>query len=111
EAFVTQELPLASLVEHHAEHFRYHVPKSSGHTLTSLFSLMEEGAVGVPIEQYSLSDTTLEEIFNGMAAGQEEEREAVHGVHRHLLNASSIQAVTSYHRTSSMTRLRESDRL
>ncbi|RHZ01207.1 hypothetical protein DYB26_007813, partial [Aphanomyces astaci] len=42
EAFVTQELPLASLVEHHAEHFRYHVPKSSGHTLTSLFSLMEE---------------------------------------------------------------------
>ncbi|RQM23707.1 hypothetical protein B5M09_003923 [Aphanomyces astaci] len=111
EAFVTQELPLASLVEHHAEHFRYHVPKSSGHTLTSLFSLMEEGAVGVPIEQYSLSDTTLEEIFNGMAAGQEEEREAVDGVHRHLLNASSIQAVTSYHRTSSMTRLRESDRL
>ncbi|RHY33240.1 hypothetical protein DYB32_001770 [Aphanomyces invadans] len=110
EAFCIQDLPSATMIEHHAEHFRYHVPKSSGHTLTSLFTLLESAAAPsstVPIEQYSLSDTTLEEVFNGMAAGQDEEREGVHGVHRHSLNATSLQAVTSYHRAQSRSRLQD----
>ncbi|KAF0720764.1 Aste57867_43 [Aphanomyces stellatus] len=111
ESFCTEQIYGAQLVEHHGEHFRYHIPKAAGHTLTSLFALLESPAAktSAMIEQYSLSDTTLEEIFNGMAAGQEEEREAVHGVHRQSLNASSLQAVQSYHRSSSMTRQREHD--
>ncbi|CAK4506217.1 unnamed protein product [Aphanomyces euteiches] len=104
ESFCQNEMAGATLMEHHGDHYRFHIPKTSGHTLQTLFGLLEGSKHVLPIEQYSLSDTTLEEIFNSMAAGQDEEREAVHGVHRHSLNATSLQAVQSYHRSNSMTR-------
>ncbi|OQS03575.1 ATP-binding Cassette (ABC) Superfamily, partial [Thraustotheca clavata] len=94
----------ACLVEHHGEYFRFQIPKAYGHTLQSLFQWMENNKANVALEQYSVSDTTLEEIFNCMAADQEEERQIIAGTHRVSLTPSSRQAVRSYHRSSSLVR-------
>jgi hypothetical protein len=66
---------------------------------------MERHKRHLNIAQYSVSDTSLEEIFNSMAAGQEEEHIPISimaaGGEYQQLNHSSVQAVRSYHRNSS----------
>ncbi|KDO19835.1 hypothetical protein SPRG_14935 [Saprolegnia parasitica CBS 223.65] len=95
----------ATLIEHHGEHFRLHVEKAFGHTLHSLFAWMEGHKKALHLAQYSVSDTTLEEIFNDMAASQDEEKLSVNGRRQLALRASSRQSVRSYHRSSSLHKL------
>ncbi|OQS04045.1 ATP-binding Cassette (ABC) Superfamily [Thraustotheca clavata] len=102
---VGAELTGALLMEHHGEHFRFQVPKNFGNTLKSVFAWMEARKDELDIAQYSVSDTTLEEIFNSMAADQEEETEGVVGLRRRSKNSSSFQPVRNYNRGSSLSQL------
>ncbi|EQC36498.1 hypothetical protein SDRG_05950 [Saprolegnia diclina VS20] len=98
-------VPGVVLVESHGEHFRFQVPKVHGHTLQSLFAWMEDQKEALQIAQYSVSDTTLEEIFNTMAAGQDEEVGVVHGLRQRSKNGSSLRPVRTYHRGTSLSSL------
>ena len=79
------------LLERHDRSFRFRVQMDSpaatdssgaaGTTVASFFAVMEERIKStVPVEEYSLSQGSLEQIFNQFAAKQEEETGAVRGM-------------------------------
>jgi ATP-binding cassette subfamily A (ABC1) protein 3 len=60
----------AECVERHGDLFRF-VLKSKSHTLADIFKMMEEtGKPQVHVLEYSVSQTTLEQIFNQFASQQ-----------------------------------------
>ncbi|KAJ0400729.1 hypothetical protein ATCC90586_003403 [Pythium insidiosum] len=105
----------SQLVEHQGDHFRFQVPKQAIRPHT-IFRLLEESKIRLHVNEYSVSDTSLEHIFNNMAAQQEEEQlisnetfddreigELGHDFN-YELEPSSVQSVRSYHRNSSLRR-------
>ncbi|KAG7378847.1 ATP-binding cassette sub- A member 12 [Phytophthora pseudosyringae] len=48
--------------------------------LSKMFALVEDVKTNIHIREYSVSQTTLEQIFNSFASQQEEEQGAVRGV-------------------------------
>ncbi|TYZ67280.1 hypothetical protein PybrP1_002795 [[Pythium] brassicae (nom. inval.)] len=78
--FFCTEFPGSALVEQQGEHFRFQVPK---HALrpSAIFALLESAKTSLHVSEYGVSDTSLEHIFNGMAAQQEEERGVVRGMY------------------------------
>ena len=62
----------SKVIEHHGSQFTYQLPKAESN-LAQLFSNMEQHKEVLEIAEYSVTETTLEQIFNNFAAGQEEE--------------------------------------
>lgn len=81
-AFMQQTFPGCGLVERHGEFFRYKLPDTlgTGMPLSAVFGCIESQKQRLRIQEYSLSQTTLEQIFNTFAAQQEEETGSVRGM-------------------------------
>lgn len=78
-AFVEARYPGAALRERQGAKLRFEIP-SKGHTLAGLFGEIEDAKAELCVEDYSVSQTSLEQIFNGFAAQQEEETGAAAGI-------------------------------
>ncbi|RLN45763.1 hypothetical protein BBJ28_00008383, partial [Nothophytophthora sp. Chile5] len=63
----------SQLIEHQGDHFRFQVPKQSLRPF-AIFGLLEENKEQLQVSEYGVSETSLEHIFNTMAAQQGEER-------------------------------------
>ncbi|KAI9988465.1 hypothetical protein PInf_021884 [Phytophthora infestans] len=61
------------LIEHQGSHFRFQVPKHSLRPY-AIFGLLEENKDQLQVSEYGVSETSLEHIFNTMAAQQGEEQ-------------------------------------
>ena len=88
KAFMAREFG-GVLLEQHEQNFRFNVP-SEHLTLSQIFSRIEAARAGageqtraegqLEIQEYAVSQTTLEQVFNGFAAQQEEEQGPIRGV-------------------------------
>jgi len=73
-AFVTATFPGSALAERHGEFFTYRLAVDAATTrLSGIFKALESHKARLHMAEYSLSQTSLEQIFNTMAAQQEEE--------------------------------------
>jgi len=72
--FVSNEFPEAILQEEHSELLTYSLPKEKL-TLGSVFEKMEQNKSQLNISDYSVSQTTLEEVFINVAKSQYTEME------------------------------------
>jgi len=84
-SFVGQHYPDAVLRERQATKARFEIPSKDTTTgaprqLSEMFGLIEEHKVPLFIENYSVSQTSLEQIFNFFAGQQEEEKGAAAGI-------------------------------
>jgi energy-coupling factor transporter ATP-binding protein EcfA2 len=80
-AFVTSTFPGSTLSERHGEFFSYRVLANTASTrLSSIFAVFESNKGALQVAEYSLSQTSLEQIFNSMAAQQEEEAGPTRGL-------------------------------
>jgi ABC-type multidrug transport system ATPase subunit len=85
--WMLQTFPGCKLIERHGEFFRYSLPRgdadaNESRPLSQLFGLLESAKARLSIAEYSLSQTSLEQIFNSFAAQQEEETGAVRGMNK-----------------------------
>jgi ATP-binding cassette subfamily A (ABC1) protein 3 len=78
-AFLTQAFGAVVLVEQHESQFRYRLPAVS-QPLAKVFELIEARKVELHVQEYSVSQTTLEQIFNQFASTQTEETGGVRGM-------------------------------
>merc|ERR1711998_536563 len=69
----------AQLVERQGAKLRFRLPTASM-PIGKAFELMQTNQERMRIQEYSLSQTTLEQIFNQFAAEQEEETQGAHGI-------------------------------
>lgn len=67
QSFVESAFPQASIKDIHQTLLYYHVPSSDQLTWAVLFRTMEEGKEKLKLEDYQVSDTTLEQIFLSFA--------------------------------------------
>ncbi|KAG6584634.1 ATP-binding Cassette (ABC) Superfamily [Phytophthora cinnamomi] len=63
----------SQLIEHQGGHFRFQVPKRALRPY-AIFGLLEESKEQLHVSEYGVSETSLEHIFNTMAAQQGEEQ-------------------------------------
>ena len=113
--FFDRELRGSTLVERQGDHLHFQVPRDGGGLRPfEVFGLLEQSKKTLDVGEYSVSETSLEHIFNGMAAQQEEETlpPAYHRRHsskrcsnrtdddnmRLRRQSSSRQSVRSFHR-------------
>jgi ABC-type multidrug transport system ATPase subunit len=85
--FMIHTFPDTELVERHGEFFRYSIASGASSRkdrlpLSRIFRALEAAKERLRISTYSLSQTTLEAVFNSFAAQQEEELGAVRGMTR-----------------------------
>ena len=73
-SFFDENFPGNQLLERHDSKLRYSIPKTDNTRLSDLFSTIEDNKEQLDISEYSVSQTTLEQIFNTFASKQEEER-------------------------------------
>ncbi|KAF1780736.1 P-loop containing nucleoside triphosphate hydrolase [Phytophthora cactorum] len=79
------KFPGSILAEQQGEHFRFQVPKNrpdSDAVLrpAEIFRALEQSRTDLNVDEYSVSETALEHIFNNMAAQQDEEKGVAHGM-------------------------------
>eukprot|EP00742_Colponemidia_sp_Colp-10_P004062 GILJ01004335.1.p1 GENE.GILJ01004335.1~~GILJ01004335.1.p1 ORF type:complete len:1795 (+),score=302.12 GILJ01004335.1:677-5386(+) len=79
EAFVLQNFAGAVCLEHHASFSRFRLPQNN-FNLAQVFGILNNHKDALFVSEYSLSQTTLEQIFNSFAAQQEEEKLEVAGM-------------------------------
>lgn len=68
--FLLENFPGTVMLERHDRTFRYRLPADA--KLSMVFSLLEKAKGKLAIEEYGVSQASLEQIFNGFAAQQEE---------------------------------------
>ncbi|GLE02082.1 hypothetical protein PINS_up010920 [Pythium insidiosum] len=75
EDFFSRRFEGSHVVEQHGDHFRFHIPKSHsvgagglGIRPREIFEAVEQQRARLRIQEYSVSDTSLEHIFNAMVA-------------------------------------------
>ncbi|CAI5727248.1 unnamed protein product [Peronospora destructor] len=73
QEFFYSKFPGCQLLEHQSGHFRFQVPKQSLRPYV-IFGLLEENKEHLHIDEYGVSETSLEHIFNTMAAQQGDEQ-------------------------------------
>ena len=78
-AFMSQHFPGAQLAERQSGKLRMRLPVASM-SIGDAFQLMQTHKTLLAVQEYSLSQTTLEQIFNQFAAQQEEETSGAHGI-------------------------------
>eukprot|EP00742_Colponemidia_sp_Colp-10_P006712 GILJ01007195.1.p2 GENE.GILJ01007195.1~~GILJ01007195.1.p2 ORF type:complete len:426 (+),score=82.94 GILJ01007195.1:1417-2694(+) len=79
--FVERFFPGAVCLEHHSSFSRFRLPQTTTN-LAQVFAILNDHKAALSISEYSLSQTTLEQIFNSFAAKQEEETGTVAGMYR-----------------------------
>ncbi|CAM9541397.1 unnamed protein product [Ascophyllum nodosum] len=72
--FVYNNFEGAMLREKQNAKMRFEFPHQEGQTLAQMFGFIESQRKSLFIGEYALSQTSLEQVFNGFAAQQEEER-------------------------------------
>lgn len=77
--FLDQRFSSVELLERHGNLVTLRV-NTKGMKLSEVFSFMEEVKVKCSIEEYSIAQMTLEQIFNFFASQQEEETREVQGM-------------------------------
>ncbi|GMF48551.1 unnamed protein product [Phytophthora fragariaefolia] len=88
QSFFHDKFPGSVLAEQQGEHFRFQVPKHRpGSSLddavlrpAEIFRALEQTRADLYVDEYSVSETALEHIFNNMAAQQDEEKGIAHGM-------------------------------
>jgi len=75
----------AKLLEDQGTNMKHQVAQDKKSSLGSIFRKIEESRKEIGIVEYSVSETTLEQIFIGFARHQKEEKGAVAGFH-HMNN-------------------------
>lgn len=86
-SFVGEHYPDAVLRERQGTKVRFEIPSKDTTTgaprqLSDMFGLIEEHKIRLHMEDYSVSQTSLEQIFNFFAGQQEEEKGAAAGIVR-----------------------------
>jgi len=76
--FIRHTFPGAVAVEVHPSAVKYRIPKQ--HNFSTMFQLLESNRQNLRIREYSLSETTLEQIFIYFAKQQDEETDAISGL-------------------------------
>jgi len=76
--YLAQHFPGTVPLERHEHNFRFRLPAQS--SLGEVFRLLEESRRELSLEDYGVSQTSLEQIFNDFAAMQQEERGPVQGL-------------------------------
>ena len=92
--FFAKKFKSAELIERQGTHMTYQLSKQEI-KLYKLFDVMESHRERLDIAEYSVSETSLEQIFNRFASQQVEEVGPIRGLSR---APSSIQSVQSYRR-------------
>ena len=59
---------------------RFEIEKQDGVSIGDMFGLLESGKEDLSLKEYSLSQTSLEQVFNSFAGQQEEEMGHVAGM-------------------------------
>ncbi|KAF0717928.1 Aste57867_2007 [Aphanomyces stellatus] len=82
QAFLTETFGNVSLLERQNEHcrFKLHEHADAPLRLSSVFARMEASKDSLFMKEYSVSQTTLEQIFNSFAKQQDEEKIVARGV-------------------------------
>ncbi|RLN65884.1 hypothetical protein BBJ29_006636 [Phytophthora kernoviae] len=86
QSFFHDKFPGSALTEQQGEHFRFQVPKQRSGTADNalrpaeIFRALEQTRTSLHVDEYSVSETALEHIFNNMAAQQDEEKGVAHGM-------------------------------
>ena len=75
--------PGQALLEQHEQTFRFSIPDDNGLTLSAIFGTVEGARDELGIVEYTVSQTSLEQVFNGFAAQQGEETGPVRGLGAH----------------------------
>lgn len=89
-SFLEREFPGALLLERSSAHsFRYRIQNTD--SLAGIFGKFEANKSRVFIQDYSVGQTTLEQIFNQFAASQDNPEVAASGGARNSVNRSSFQ--------------------
>jgi ATP-binding cassette subfamily A (ABC1) protein 1 len=81
--FRVEGAPAASspqMVERHELLLRFRLPDLGDKTLADVFEAIEGSKATLRIQEYSVSQTSLEQIFNQFASQQDEERGGAHGI-------------------------------
>lgn len=101
-AFIAKTFPGSELSERHGNRLWFKVPQL-GVRLGHMFSVIELNKAALHVEEYALSQTSLEQIFNSFAAQQEEETGTVQGMAQSgegaatlVVNLPSNTAIPSY---------------
>lgn len=91
--YILNMFPAASVMEQFSERVQYKVPKSSVTSLSRAFTVLEEGKSSHEIEEYSFSQSTLEQVFLEFAKRQLEEGQSEKEVElgRQLSRALSVE--------------------
>ena len=76
--FLLQRFPGTIILERHGVTLRYRLPAASA--LSDTFRVLEASKAELSLEEYGISQTSLEQIFNDFAAQQREETQAVRGM-------------------------------
>jgi hypothetical protein len=79
-ATLSVAFPGSALVERQGLVLRLKIPPQAGASLAQMFSALEAARRPCGIATYTLSQTTLEMVFNSLAAQQEEEQGVARGV-------------------------------
>lgn len=77
-AFLEERFAGTMMLERHDRTLRYRLPVAC--QIAEVFRALEEAQKRFKLEEYGVSQTTLEQIFNDFAAKQEAEAEAVQGL-------------------------------
>lgn len=80
--WIQETFPGSRLIEAHSEHLKYEIPKNINGRLQSIgnmFRAVENQKKNLNVQEYSLSETTLEQIFINFAKQQDEEKGPVAG--------------------------------
>ncbi|CAM9216529.1 unnamed protein product, partial [Ectocarpus fasciculatus] len=72
-AFMQQQFAGAVMREKQNAKMRFEFPAQANQTLAQMFGIVENDREALCIGEYALSQTSLEQVFNGFAAQQEEE--------------------------------------
>lgn len=92
--FISKNFPGCTLTERHNDLFRYYLPKSNNRALSEIFGLFEVNRENLFIAEYSLSQFSLEDVFNSFAAQQDEETGVARGLNFNTVN--DIEANNNY---------------
>jgi len=76
KSFIHKSFPGAELKDYHQGMVHYHLPQSNDLTWAQIFGIMEEAKQRYSIEDYSVGQTTLEQVFLNFARSQINEADA-----------------------------------
>jgi ABC-type multidrug transport system ATPase subunit len=93
QLFLTEHFPSHKLLEQHGSSLKYQIPKDGKVSLGKMFKLFEDSKSALGIQEYSLSETSLEQIFIHFAQQQKEETGSVAGLEREPSRAAAPATV------------------